>query len=87
MKNEILKYIIRKQRTGEFVAPFDVKQDGRPTTANLSTWRTGFNASLLTGGANEHLPASCGLHCNLELFNQRTGETVCTFISPLFELV
>jgi len=88
-----IHYIIRKARTGEFIAPWDIKLGcnktgcGQPTAENLSKWRDQFNNSLLKGGVNEHLGVNSWLQCRLEIYDQISKEIICTYNSPMFEVI
>ena len=93
MKKGTIHFIIRKSRTGEYFAPWNIKSgcnktgSGQPTPENLSKWRDQFNSSLLKGGANEHLGIKYWLQCRLEIYDQIRKEIVCTFNSPMFEII
>lgn len=87
-KSKIIPFVI-KTRLGKFIAPFNVKQDGKPTTENLSKWRDGFNNSLRPGGTNEHLGLNHWLQTDLIIVDQRSGypEVVALFEAPKFEVI
>lgn len=86
-KNGLIPLIIRKTANKQFIAAWQIKYSGKPTTENLSKWRDGFNQSLKQGGANEHLTVSAWLQCGLEVYNQIKGEVVCTYSAPMFEVI
>lgn len=94
MKDKIIHYIIRKAKTGQYVAPWFIRKtiqrpfgDGKPTSENLSVWRNHFNKSLLKGGTNEHIGVNGWLQCTLEIYDQYTKNVVCTFNAPMFEVI
>ena len=91
--DKIIRYIIRKKSTHEFVGVFNatngvqVQSNGRPTVENLERWRQGFNNSLFKGGANEHLGIRYWLQCTLEIYDQCDDVVVCELVSPMFEFI
>ncbi len=94
MKKETIRLIIRKSRDHQFLGEWRVKKSiqqipghGKPTSENLSKWRDKFNSSLSKGGANEHLGLLAWLQCKIEIYNQFTGEIVCTYNPPMFEVI
>lgn len=87
MKTNIIPLIIRKSSNHEFLGQWQNKYSGKPTTANLSKWRDGFNKSLAPGHANEHLGVNHWLQCKLEIYNQITKKVICSYNSPMFEVI
>lgn len=86
-KNGLIPLIIRKSVSKQFICEYNKKYSGKPTAENLSKWRDGFNQSLKPGGANEHLTVSAWLQCGIEIYNQITGEVICTHNPPMFEVI
>lgn len=60
---------------------------GKPSQDTIEAYRQRFNASLKPGGANAHLGETAHLLCNLEVYDQRTGEVVATHRAPMFETI
>ncbi len=86
-KSKIIPLVIRKSTNKEFISPWIKSQYGKPTEANLSQWRDGFNASLLKGGTNSHLTSNNRLQCKIEVFDQRSKQVVCEYNPPMFETI
>jgi hypothetical protein len=85
-RSYLITRIVRKVRTGEHLGEWRPSY-GKPTSANLGTYRDAFNASLLPGGVNAHLGTGSWLLCNLEIYNQRTGKVEATYVAPMFETI
>lgn len=86
-RSKTIKYVIRKSSNGHFWGEWMTKQYGKPTPENLSKWRDEFNQSLQPGGVNEHIGINGWIQCKIEIFNQFTGSTVCSYNPPLFEII
>ena len=91
-RSRIVKLIIRKTKDKWYLGSWRIKSSrihgpgmGQPTAEALGRWRDKFNQSLLPGGANEHLGPCYWLQCNLEIFDQVTGEVVASYQAPMFE--
>jgi hypothetical protein len=84
-------YVVRyRDQQGPKILVWNTKTSGKPTASNLGKWREAMNSSMRAGGVNEHLSEALGfvLHIgNCEIHNQKTGETVATFVAPMFEEV
>ncbi len=85
-KSKLIRYIIRRVRTGQTIAAYDAQYAGKPTTENLSKWRDKFNKSLKKGGCNEHLGINW-LQCNLEIYDQLNKTVVCSYNAPMFGII
>jgi hypothetical protein len=82
--------VIYEDQTGTHKAAWDTKQAGRPNLTNLMQYRRMFNDSMKFGGCNFHVSKALGFLLsmgNAKIVNQRTGDTICTFKMPLFELI
>ncbi len=84
--SKTIKYIIRKSSNGQFLGEWH-REYGAPTSINLSKWRDKFNQSLQPNGANEHIGINGWIQCKIEIFNQFTGDIVCSYNPPLFEVI
>lgn len=65
------------------------KQNGRPTEANLETWRKDYNKSFQAGGSNAHLADANGImHITwARIVHQRTDRVAAEVTMPTFEVV
>lgn len=79
------QYIIESAR-GVFLGEWKVRQNGRPTAANLSKWRDAMNQSTRPGGANAHL-GDAGLIWNCRIRNQWLDIVVAELTAPSFEVM
>lgn len=64
--------------------------DGRATDKRAEDWRIARNASMKTGGANEHIPPFLGFipHIShVKIVHQRSGTVVAEAKMPMFEVV
>jgi hypothetical protein len=92
-KTKIITRIIRRAKTGEYIAPWNVRSKtnvhglGKPTPERLGEWRDNFNESLLKGGCNEHIGIRGWIQYKLEVFNQKTGIVEAEFNPPAFEVI
>lgn len=85
--SKVIPIILRRSKTKQYIAPWNIKTDGEATSDNIGKWRDGFNQSLLDGGANAHLGINHWLQCGLELYNQITKEVLATYTAPMFEVI
>lgn len=87
------RYVVRRAsiangaELGPFLAAWDTKQDGRPTSANLDRWRDAFNLSLMPGGSNDHIGRDGWLACGLVIFDQQQGRAIVYAPGPTFERI
>lgn len=65
---------------------YSVKDSGAPNEANAKKYRDGMNDSILRG-ANTHLINVQSLYSNVRIINQFTGEQVCAYTAPMFEVI
>ena len=86
-------YVVRYvDQQGVHQVIWNTKQAGRPTKANLETWRKKMNESMKLGGCNEHISKALGFMphvCHAVIINQKLGDrkSVVSVIAPLFEVI
>lgn len=67
---------------------WSVDRLGKPTEANLQTWRVGYNASFAPGGCNQHLSQSDAGIPHIfwaRIVRQRDDRVMCEIMAPAFE--
>lgn len=93
-KDRLITFIIRTSRGHKFLGEWRTRKSfqgipsyGKPTSENLSKWRDGMNESLLPGGTNSHIGINGWIQQQIEIYNQKTGQIVCTYQPPMFEII
>jgi hypothetical protein len=77
------RYVV--EMSGGFTAAaWRVRQDGRPTDANLARYVAGFEASTAPGGVNAHLGTTRVRSAKVRE-NSYGGEVVARYQAPMFE--
>lgn len=92
-KDKLIPYIVRytyisftekRRKTGSVQWPDEL---GRPTLEKLKKFRTDFNASMNSGGANSHLSSTNSPIGTVSVINQRSGKELFKYTPPPFETI